>query len=375
VPTLTSPLANRFAKVAAIAAISAITLAACGSDPESPADSGETSSSDSTSSAEACPSGTINAEGSSAQKNAIEEIISVYQEKCPDVTYNYNPSGSGAGIKNFNAGLVDFGGSDSALKPDEVEAAKKRCAGNEAWNLPMVVGPISIAYNLQGVDKLVLNADTTAKIFNGTIKKWNDPAIAALNSGVTLPSSNISVFFRSDESGTTENFGKYLKAAAPSVWKTEPSKTWEGAGSGKEKSAGVAEGVKATSNSITYVELSYAKDNQLGIAQIDNGGGAVELSGESAGKAVSAAKPAGQGNDLKLDLDYATKEAGAYPIILVTYEVVCSKGLDANKTAAVKGLLTYFSSSEGQASLEELGYAPLPDEVRTKVETAVKAIS
>ncbi|GAB3404146.1 phosphate ABC transporter substrate-binding protein PstS [Flindersiella endophytica] len=367
---------NRFAKVAALAAIGAITLAACGSDPESTADSGETSSSDSSSSAsaEACPSGTINAEGSSAQKNAIEEIIAAYQEKCPDFTANYNPSGSGAGIKQFNAGLVDFGGSDSALKPDEVAAAKKRCGGNDAWNLPMVTGPIAVAYNVQGVDKLVLDADVTAKIFNGTVKTWNDPAIAALNKGVTLPSANISVFFRSDESGTTENFGKYLKGAAPSVWKTEPSKTWEGAGSGKEKSAGVAEGVKSTPNSITYVELSYAKDNQLGIAQIDNGSGPVELTGESAGKAIAAAKAAGQGNDLKLELDYATKEAGAYPIVLVTYEIVCSKGLDATKTAGVKGLLGYFSSTEGQSSLEEIGYAPLPDEMRTKVEAAVKAI-
>ena len=145
------------------------------------------------------------------------------------------------------------------------------------------------------------------------------------NPGVNLPGTKIKVFFRSDESGTTENFEKYLAAAAPSVWTAKPSKTWPGkAGEGREKSAGVAEGVKNTDGGVAYVEWSYARDNKLGVGQIDNGGGAVELTGESAGKAVAAAQSAGEGNDLKLKLDYATKEAGVYPIVLVTYEIVCS---------------------------------------------------
>jgi phosphate transport system substrate-binding protein len=255
-----------------------------------------------------------------------------------------------------------------------VDAATKRCGGNEAWNIPMVVGPIAMAYNLDGVDGLVLTPAVAAKLFKGEIKTWDDPAIAALNKGAKLPSAKIKVFFRSDESGTTENFQKYLAGAGGGAWTDEPSKVWPGAGEGREKSSGVADGVKTTPNSITYVEWSYARDNNLGIAKVDNGAGPVELTGESVGAAVASAKSVGTGNDLRLELDYATTTPGAYPIDLVTYEIACSKGLPADKAKLVKSFLTFFSSSATQASLEEIGYAPLPDTVRTKVETAVKAL-
>ena len=150
---------------------------------------------------------------------------------------------------------------------------------------------------------------------------------------------------------------------------------WPGAGEGREKSSGVADGVKTTENSLTYVEWSYAKDNNLGIAQVDNGAGPVELTGEAVGKAIASAKSVGTGNDLRLELDYATQTAGAYPIDLVTYEIACSKGLAADKAEGVKKFLTYFSSPETQTTLEEIGYAPLPAEVQTKVATAVEALS
>jgi phosphate transport system substrate-binding protein len=365
---------TRYSRLATAVVAGALLLTACGSDDNtaSPGATGSTSAGGGD-----CATGTLNAEGSSAQKNAIEEAIAGYTADCTDATINYNPTGSGAGVKQFNAAQVDFAGSDSALNADkgEVAAAKTRCQGNDAWNLPMVAGPIAIAYNVEGLDKLVVTPAVAAGIFKGTIKKWNDPKIAELNSGATLPSADIKVFFRSDESGTTENFTKYLKGASGGVWTDEPAKTWPGAGEGKAKSDGVSQGVKSTPNSVTYVEWSYAKDNALGIAQVDNGGGAVELTGESVGKAVAAAQPDGTGNDLKLKLDYTTKEAGAYPVLLVTYEIVCSKGLDAAKTKLLKSFLTYFSSADTQKGLEEIGYAPLPDEVRTKVDAAIKAIS
>ncbi|WP_328333621.1 phosphate ABC transporter substrate-binding protein PstS [Kribbella sp. NBC_00382] len=373
---------NRLLRVGtvAVASLGVLALSACGSDPE-PA--GSSSPGSTTAAGGDCPKGTLNAEGSSAQKNAIEEVISKYNEKCADVTVNYNPTGSGAGIKQFNANQVDFAGSDSALKTEgkdgaepETAQAAKRCQNNPALDLPMVIGPIAIAYNVDGLQKLVLDGPTAAKIFQGTVKTWNDPAIAKLNAGVTLPSAPISVFFRSDESGTTENFTKYLAASGAGAWKGEPAKKWTGTGAGKDKSAGVAEGVKSTKNSITYVEWSYAVDNKLGIAQIDNGSGTpVELTAESAGKALAAAKPAGTGSDLALKLDYATKVAGAYPIILATYEVVCSKGLPAEKTAMVKSFLSYFASKDGQAALTDLNYAPLPEEIRIKVDAAIQSIS
>jgi phosphate transport system substrate-binding protein len=375
---------NRLLRVGtvAVASLGVLALSACGSDPE-PSGSSNPSSSNSTSTGGGdCPKGTLNAEGSTAQKNAIEEVISKYNEKCADVTVNYNPTGSGAGIKQFNASQVDFAGSDSALKTvsadggeTEAAAAAKRCQGSPALNLPMVIGPITVAYNVDGLDKFVLDGPTAAKIFQGTIKTWNDPAIAKLNPGAKLPSANISVFFRSDESGTTENFAKYLSAAGAGAWTGKPAKKWTGTGAGKEKSAGVAEGVKSTKNSITYVEWSYAIDNKLGIAQIDTGAGPVELTSDSAGKALAAATPAGSGSDLALKLDYATKAPGAYPIILVTYEVACSKGLTAEKTALVKSFLSYFVSADGQGALTDLHYAPLPTDLQTKVAAAVQSIS
>jgi phosphate transport system substrate-binding protein len=378
-------LSTRFAAVTAALTLSTLALTSCGSDP-APAGSGEpaagsSSSASGSGSGLACPEGKIGAEGSSAQADAISEVIAAYGGECGDkATIEYNPTGSGAGIKNFYGGLVDFAGSDSALKSEEkdgvveTEKAKERCQGNPAWNLPMVVGPIAFAYNVDGVDKLTLNAEVLSQIFTGTIKTWNDPKIAKLNPGVTLPGDNITVFFRSDESGTTENATKFLSEAGNDVWKDEPGKAWTGTGEGKNKSSGVAEGVAGTKNSISYMEWSYAKDNSLKMAQIDNGSGATELTAETVAKAVTEAEVKGSGNDLALSVKYKDTSAGAYPALLVTYEIVCSKGLDAEKTAIVKDFLGYFASPTAQASLEDLGYAPLPEELLTKVKTAVSAI-
>ncbi|TQJ08842.1 phosphate ABC transporter substrate-binding protein (PhoT family) [Lapillicoccus jejuensis] len=365
---------TRTSAVGAVALVGALALSACGSDNTSTGGSGSGSSASAATNAD-CFSGQLNAEGSTAQKNAIEQAIKAFQTACGDATINYNATGSGAGIKQFTGGQVDFAGSDSALKSSEQEAATKTC-GSPAWDLPMVAGPIAVAYNVSGVDKLVLDASTTAKIFQGQITTWNDPAIAKLNSGVTLPSTAIKVFFRSDESGTTENFTKYLNATAPDVWTATPAKKWAGKGEGKEKSAGVSTAVKSTDGGITYTEWSYAQQNDLKIAAIDTGSGTpVELTGDSAGKAIAAATQSGSGNDLALKLDYATKAEGAYPIVLVTYEIVCSKYSDSAKATKVKAFLKSFSSDETQKSLESLGYAPLPSEIATKVQTAVDAIS
>ncbi len=376
--TLTS---RRIACLSGAALVGSLALSACGSDNNSSTSAapGASGSGSATSNA-ACGKGTLDGEGSTAQQNAIEEVISTFQAACDGATVNYNPTGSGAGIKQFTAGQVDFAGSDSALKTEmkdgvvEQAAADKTC-GSPAWNLPMVTGPIAIAYNVKGVDKLVLNAEVAAKIFDGKITTWNDPAIAALNKGVSLPATPIKVFFRSDESGTTENFTKYLKAAAPDAWSYETGKKWTGKGEGKEKSAGVATATKGQDGGITYVELSYAQQNQLPMAQIDTGSGPVELTAASAGKTIATAKQTGTGNDLALKIDYATKEAGAYPIVLVTYEIVCSKYADAETGKKVKSFLKTFASDEVQKGLESKGYAPLPTEVATKVQTAVDAIS
>ncbi len=369
---------TRIGRTAGVALVGALALTACGSDDNTGTTAGSGGSGSSGTSS--CPTGTLNAEGSSAQKNAIEEAIAAYGKQCPDATVNYNPTGSGAGIKQFTAAQVDFAGSDSALKTEpagssEADAARQRCQGNPAWDLPMVTGPIAIAYKLSGVTSLTITPTLAADVFNGKITSWDDPALAKANPGVSLPAKPIKVFFRSDESGTTDNFTKWMKAAAPSAWTAEPGKKWTGKGEGKEKSAGVTDALSSSDGGIGYVEWSYARDAKLGIAKVDNGGGAVALTSETVAKAVATATQKGTGNDLALSLDYATKEPGAYPVILVTYEVVCSKGLDPAKTKLVTSFLTFFAGVEFQQTLPDLGYAPLPEQLRTKVAAAIAQIS
>lgn len=372
-------MSKTFGTTVSVAAVAAITLAGCGSDNNT-ASSGSSSSaaSGSASSAPADCGGknALTAEGSTAQQNAVALFNQVWGQKCQGKNLSYNPTGSGAGREQFIAKTVDFAGSDSALSGDQVAAAAQRCGGNPAWNLPLVFGPIAMAYNLDGVDKLVLNGDTLAKIFQGQITKWNDPAIAALNSGATLPDTNITPIYRSDSSGTTDNFQKYLAAAAPQSWtKGAGSEFNGGAGEGASKSAGVTQAVQATPGSIGYVEKGFAQQAGLKYAQIDTGAGAVELTDETAGKAIDAAKFAAEGNDLTLDLNslYGTKEAGAYPLVLATYEIVCSAGYDPDTSAAVKSFLTV-AANDGQGGLSSAGYVPLPDTFKERLLTSIEAI-
>ncbi|WP_068272756.1 phosphate ABC transporter substrate-binding protein PstS [Aldersonia kunmingensis] len=358
-------------------ALGAIALAGCGSDDNSASSSADTSGSTATCEGK----DKISAAGSSAQKNAMDAFTSVYIAVCNDkgktVNVAYNPSGSGDGRTQFIASQIDFAGSDSAIKEEQAAAAKQRCAGNDAWNLPLVFGPVSLAYNIDGVDNLVLNGDTAAKIFNGTIKKWNDPAIAALNEGTTLPDKDIVVFFRSDSSGTTDNFQQYLTAASNGAWTGGAGSDFKGGiGQGAKGSAGVAQGVATTPGSITYVEKSFADQNKLNSAQINTGSGAVEVSTESASKAIANTPFKTPGSkDLALDLKstYATTEPGAYPLILATYEIVCSKGYDEATTQAVQSFLTS-AVNEGQQDLENLGYVPLPDSFKETVSASISSI-
>ena len=356
--------------VAGIAMTAAFALTACGSDNnDSPSAAGASAASGS------CAGGQLVAQGSSAQKNAMDEWIKTYQGQCADAKIGYESTGSGAGIQAFIAGTADFVGSDSALKEDEQPQANAKCPGGQALNLPMVVGPIAVVYNLEGVEGLQLSAPTIAKIFSGKVKKWNDPAIAAENSGAKLPDTAIQAVHRSDESGTTDNFTKYLSKTAEADWQFGNAKAWKApGGTGANKSDGVASLVKSTAGTISYVELSFAENSDLQKAKIKNGAGEyTELTGESAGKTIAGAKVKGTGDDVALDIDYATAEAGAYPIVLVTYEIACSKG--SQKAAAIKGFLTYTSSTGGQTALGELGYAPLPESVRSKVAASVAKIS
>ena len=374
---------NRFGKVfgttLSLTAAAALTLSACGSDNNSGSSSSSPAASGSSaaSAADCAGKNSLTAEGSTAQQNAIAEFNKVWGQVCSGKTLAYNPTGSGAGVDQFIAKQVDFAGSDSALKDDQVTKAKERCGGNDAWNLPLVFGPVALAYNVDGVDNLTVNGEVLAKIFQGEIKKWNDPAIAALNSGATLPDADIKPIYRSDSSGTTDNFQKYLGAAAPQAWTKGAGKEFQGgAGEGAQKSSGVVQAIQATPGSIGYVEKSPAMAANLKAAQIDSGAGAVALTDESTAKAVDAAKFKAEGKDLTLDLNalYASKDAGVYPLMLATYEIVCSKGYDADTAAAVKSFLTV-SANQGQASLSQAGYVALPDAFKQRLLASVAAIS
>ncbi|MFD4571654.1 phosphate ABC transporter substrate-binding protein PstS [Streptomyces sp. NPDC058417] len=371
---------RRALTLGALAVSGALALTACGSD-----DTGSSSSDGGSSAASAPAAGDIKcddakgqllADGSSAQKNAIDAWVKNFTQACNGVQVNYKGSGSGAGITAFTQGTVAFAGSDSALKPEEVEASKKVCSGGQGIDLPMVAGPIAVAYNLSGVDDLVLDAPTLAKIFDGKISNWNDAAIAKLNPDAKLPDLKIQAYHRSDESGTTDNFTKYLIAAAPNDWKYEGGKAWQAkGGQSAAGSSGVAQGVKQTNGAIGYMELSYAKDG-VGTVSLDTGASApVKASSDGATKAVAAAKVVGTGSDLALKLDYTSKAEGAYPITLVTYEIACDKGNKADTLPATKAFLRYIASEQGQGVLSGIDYAPIPDAIITKVRSTIEGLS
>lgn len=375
---------SRTGAVAGLVLTSALALAACGSDNNTTG-SGTPSSGGSSSSTSAagtvggvkCATGSLTAAGSTAQANAMDQWVKDYQTACSGATINYQGVGSSSGRQQFASKTIDFAGSDSSIPDAEQAGADARCTGGKAINIPMVVGPIGVAYNLDGVDDLVLDGPTIAKIFAGTITKWDDPAIKALNGSAKLPSSTIQTFHRSDGSGTTDNFTKYLAAAGGSAWTFASGSDWKApGGQGAKGSDGVAAGVKGATGSIGYMELSFVENTGLKAAKIDNGSGSpVELSTANAGKAVEAAQVVGTGDDLKLSIDYATKAAGTYPIVLVTYEIACDKGNDPAKLDLMKSFLEYTSSEDGQKSISSLGYAPLPSSFVSKVRTSVTALS
>jgi phosphate transport system substrate-binding protein len=370
-----------FVGTASVVAVAALT--ACGSDNNtaSPSSSAASAAGAGGSSIACGGKKSLKASGSSAQANAVTRFVTAYEAACPGFTLNYTSSGSGAGVKEFIGGQTDLGGTDSPLNADkgEIEKAKERCGGADAWNLPVVFGPIAITYNAPGVDSLILDGPTAAKIFSGAVTSWDAPEIAALNPGKTLPAQPIVVIFRSDESGTTDNFQKYLTAASDGAWEKGAGKTFNGGtGEGAKGNEGTSAAIKSTPGSITYNEWSFAKNQGLSIAQIVTAAGPdpVTLSVESVGKSIAGVKIKGEGNDLVLDTStfYKPTEVGAYPIVLGTYSVVCSKYPDAEVAPAVKAFLSV-ALGQGQEGLTDNGYIPVPDSFKAKLTTAINAIS
>ena len=351
-----------------IVATTVLLLSGCGSDQGEP------------SYAESAPvtcggKDTLIASGSTAQANAMARFIEVYQKTCPGKTVDYTSNGSAAGVSEFLAGKTDFGGSDSALAGDEYAKARQRC-GSDAWNLPVVFGPLGITYNLDGIDTLVLDAATLAKIFNGSITRWNDPAITARNP--SAPDEQIRVIFRSDGSGTTDNFQRYLDAASGGAWGKGTGKVFNGGvGQGAAGNEGTSATVRNTPGAISYNEWSYAQKARLKTARILTSGGPepVAITAATVQKTIANATITGAGNNLVLDTSsfYNPDGPGAYPIVLATYQLVCSKYSDPLTGTAVRAFLQS-TVTKGQVSLEDHGYFPLPDQFQARVASAVNAI-
>lgn len=323
----------------------------------------------------ACATGDLKGAGSSFQKNIIAQWIKDFGAACSGANIDYQPVGSGAGITQFGANTIDFAGSDSTMKDDEQAAADKRC-GNPAIHLPITAGGIAVMYKLGDVKDLQLSPKTLAGIFQGTVTKWDDAAVKADNPGVTLPSTGITAVHRSDSSGTTSVFSKFLAAAAGADWKLGEGKElkWPASVQGAKGSDGVTQAVAGSDGAVTYAEVSYATASALGIAKVKNGAGEyAALDAASVGKALEGASVADSG-DLKVKYDFANTTPGAYPITALSYEIVCSKGNDAGKLALLKAFLTY-SATTGQAAADALGFAPLPQSIAAKVTTAIDGLA
>jgi phosphate transport system substrate-binding protein len=321
-------------------------------------------------------SGTLKGAGSSAQESAMDAWRAAFQSDNSGVTVNYDPSGSGAGVEQFNAGALDFAGSDSALDPTkgEVDAAKTRCGAN-ALEVPDYVSPIAVAYNVDGVDKLNLSAKTISEIFDGKIKKWDDAAIKADNPDATLPSTAISPVHRSDESGTTKNFTDYLSKAGEGAWSYPADKVWPiKSGEAANGTSGVIAAIKAGKGSIGYADESQVGD--LAVASVKVGSAFVEPSAEGAAKALDASPldDTRTEGDLAVKVDRTTTADGAYPLMLTSYLIACPT-YDGDKADLVKAFLSYIVSTDGQKeSATNAGSAPLPDALQKKAADIIDTI-
>ncbi|HYV16457.1 MAG TPA: phosphate ABC transporter substrate-binding protein PstS [Conexibacter sp.] len=354
----------RYSKALALGSAAAIALgvAACGSS----------NSSDSSSSS-ASSSSTLNGAGSTFQAPLVSEWASRFKE-AQGITVNYQPVGSGAGIAQLTAGTVDFAGSDAVMKPEEVAAGKDK---GTPVHLPIALGAVTVSYNLDGVKTgLKLDGPTIADIYLGKVTKWNDKAIAGLNPGVSLPSTDISVCHRSDESGTTANFTQFL-ADYSKAWTNGPgvdkSVQWP-VGTGAKGNDGVAGCVKQTPGAVGYVEQAYALQNNFTTAAVKN------KAGKWVEPSLDATSAAGVGAKPPANLEFSTINApgaDSYPITAVTFQIVwqdaCKAGVSESAAGSLKSWLDYVLG-DGQKVAPQLEYAPLPASIQSKAQAKVAGL-
>jgi len=340
---------------AGVALAAVAVLAACSSSGSGSGSSSSSPKASSSSSAAAAKlSGTLNASGSTFQTTFQQAAIQAFKAEQPGLTVNYGGGGSGKGRTDLSSGVVNFAGSDSPIPAKEASNFK----GKTILYFPVVIGPIALSYNLSGVSNLKLDGPTIAKIFQGEIKTWSDPAIKALNPSAKLPSTAITVARRSDSSGTTQNFSQFLVDAAPGVWKLGTSSTinWPSGTRGGSGNGGVDSIVKSTPGAIGYVDFSDAKASNLSMASVKNQSGA--FIAPSASAASAAASQATVKSDLTFSAIWAPG-ASSYPVTYQSWDLVNAAQSSSTTTANLKGYLGYLLG-DGQKLLPELNYAPLP---------------
>jgi phosphate transport system substrate-binding protein len=332
-------------------------LAACGKSSKSSDSSSKGSTSEST--AAALPAATLNASGSTFVQPFLEEVIKSFSGKHSGVVINYGGGGSGKGRTDLQGGIVDFCGTDALVKPEDVSKYK-----GPFLYFPTVAAPITMSYNLSGVDSLQLSAPTIAKIFLGQIKTWNNADIAADNPGAKLPSTAVTVVHRSDSSGTTDNFTKFLKAAAGPAWTLDsgPTVAWPAGEQAGNGNSGVAQAISGSNGAIGYVDFSDAKAANLKFAKVKNKAGKyieATLDAASAALANVTVNP-----DLSYNPLWAAGDA-AYPITSPTWIMAYTTQSDHAKGTDLKAFLQ-FIYSDGQGLANSVNYAKLSDSIKSQ---------
>jgi phosphate transport system substrate-binding protein len=315
-------------------------------------------------------SGTLNGAGATFPEPFYTQAFYQYNQKYPNISVNYQAIGSGGGIKQFTAGTVDFGASDVPMTDAELTAAG---GATSLVEVPTILGVVSIAYNLPTVGKLQLDGTTLANIYLGKIKSWDDAAIAAQNSGVTLPSKPITVVHRSDGSGTSYQFTDYLAKISPD-WKAGPgvgkSVNWP-AGVGASGNTAVAQAVKSTDASIGYVELAYVIQTHMQQAYLKNAAGKY-LQASIAGATAAASK---NPNVSPSNFSITNMDGdAAYPIASFSWVFLKKTMTDSAKGRALVYLFKWVVT-DGQSFGTPLDYAPLPAQVQTYALDQLKTIT
>jgi len=347
-------------KTIVVSALAALCFAGCNKKNEGGSGSAAVVKDDPAGERKTGGSVSLNASGSTFQKAYQEVAIEAFTKANAGVKINYGGGGSGKGRQDLADQVVDFAGADSPYK--DADLAKNK--GGDVLYFPILLGAITLSYNVDGVDALQLSAPTIAKIFQREIKKWNDPAIAADNPSVKLPDTDIVVAHRSDGSGTTDNFTKYLDKAGKDAWKLKSGSTveWPADSQAGNGNAGVAQIVKSTKGAIGYVDLSDAKASGLHYASVQNAGG------KFVAPSADSSSAAGDGIEVKDNLLFSAldpKGDAAYPITYQSWVIVYAKQADHAKGTALKAYLKYLVT-DGQAQLKDLDFAPLPKSLADK---------